>query len=1255
MKFTTVALDYAKTTGAVLALAAALFFGYSIVGYVTDTFSNARAIGSGECSGCGGGIIWIRGGAGFAWFPQLDGGGGGGGGFEPYCTLALTQNGTQQYILSWTAPYATSFSIDHSIGNVTPATGGTQIIGVYASETPYIGTAVTPYGTVTCQTTYTPPPNPPYCSLIASPTTIPSGGSSTITWNTTSGVPFSVNNGVGSLTPVGGGSFVVSPATTTTYIGTVTGTNYQTAQCQTTVVVTPPAKCELEITKVANVASTTVGGQIEYTINVTNTGSAKCTGSGVKIEDVLDSRLAYVSETHSANITAGYGVDPVYTSGNRTLHWNGWDLDPAETGWIKVTVTAGTPTACSEVVPNKARITSYEYNNFLTWIYSSEVAVTVTKDCAPPPPQECKLQIVKAVNLASSTPGASAVYSINFKNIGNKKCTGSGVKVQDVLDPLLTYVSETHSVNVTAGYGTDPVYKSSDRTLRWNAWDLDPGEEGWVAFTATVGTPTDCSAIVSNTARITSYEYNNFTTWVSSLNITFPVTKNCQPPATCSHGYWKTHLFWYDANDPHDVLLLTQLNAQGPGSEALRESARAYLNAEYPDVECEDLPPPPPPQECTLEITKTTRDDRSFAPNENVEYTISVKNTGGKKCTGSGVKIQDYLDPHLTYISETHSANITAGYGTEPVYKSSNRTLYWNAWDLDPNESGWIKFVAKVGTPTSCTEMIHNKAKVTAYEYNNFTTWVESNTVDISVTKDCYVPVPYCTMSSNGNTITWNSTNTSSATIDQGIDSVALSGSTTVSPSVTTTYTGTFTGPGGTVTCNTTITTQTPVPQCTISLSASKITSGQSVMVSWTSNNVSQGFISSVGTTTPVSGGSQEVFPSDSTTFTGTFTGSYGTVTCQAPITVEKGGGGCSGNCGGGLNQPNVVMLQKPPEAPLAFVTLEQIPYTGFQAGKALTLAFWLAVGLLAAAVTYFVMGPGAVTYVMGNALTAAGIGRYDEYTEVATEPRPVPQTLKPEVRRDSAAYNGNGYAASVAAPAMTYTAPVVSAPTQDTTDLADVIESRAHAAGVLVSPEAVHTVLRISKDRGEVLRQFGEILNESVRTLPREDGWVMLTSERLERMTETVAKPVTVATQTTTPSVEAILNTVMPPQVPKTVQSVNVEMPMAVADDQSVVMSLAKAVLSGNRELAYATLRNLEASRAHAATVMTVVAGACDQLYRARRHGLTTELSVSAMDVTDETLAKIIEAFTHGMDQTYPNPFTSLKLAVAQAFEARG
>lgn len=824
-----------------------------------------------------------------------------------------------------------------------------------------------------------------------------------------------------------------------------------------------------------------------------------------------------------------------------------------------------------------------------------EDTITIAPPPPPPPPspEECKLEITKTASAETVAPGTAYEYTLTIKNVGNKNCTGGGVKVLDVLDQRLTFISATQSSNVTQGYGSDPTYTTHDRTVRFNADTLTPGESGWMKIKVKAAAPSACTETIPNVAKVTAFEYNYFQNFETSNTVRVTVAKDCTPP-------------------------------------------------------------PPPVGTCALEISKTA-DKTQAVPGDFVWYTINFKNTGTKECTGGGVKVVDILDPGLTYITEMHSTNVVGGYDSDPVYSASDRTVRFNAATLTPGEAGWVKIKVKVGTPATCSSVIHNVAKITAYELQ--WVYVTSTPTSLTVTKECSTPAPVCTLGvaptslqpGQSATLTWGSSNVTSVSIDQGIGSVALSGSRVVNPSANTTYTGTFTGPGGTVTCQASITlTQTLTPQCTLSVSAASITSGQSVMVSWTSLNVTQGFVNAVGTTTPVSGGSAEVFPADSMTFTGTFTGPYGTATCSAPITVTRGGGGCQGNCGGGLNQPNVVMLQKPPEAPLAFVTLEQIPYTGFAAGKLLTLVFWLAVGLLAAVATYFAMGQRAIQYAFGQGLTA----EYS-YEPQIQAPRPTPSTVRTEV---SNGYRTNGYKATVASvpvvPVVHFPQPVVSQ--EVATDLADTIESRAHSAGVLISPEAVQRAIELSRDRGEVLRQFGEILNDALRTLPREDGWVMLTSERFESLSGAAQKPVTLATPTSTPSVEAILSSVMPPAAP-VARPVPVEMPMADADDQSVVMSLVRALLHGNREQAYATLRNLETGRANAASVMTVIAGAVDQLFRARRHGLTTELSAAALDVSDEKLAQIVEIFTHGMDASYTNPFTSLKLAVARAFEARG
>jgi Tol biopolymer transport system component len=77
----------------------------------------------------------------------------------------------------------------------------------------------------------------PTGTLSASPSSISDGSSTTLSWTSQNATSASINGGVGSVTPVSGGSVTVSPTTTTTYTLTLTGGG-ESATYQATVTVT---------------------------------------------------------------------------------------------------------------------------------------------------------------------------------------------------------------------------------------------------------------------------------------------------------------------------------------------------------------------------------------------------------------------------------------------------------------------------------------------------------------------------------------------------------------------------------------------------------------------------------------------------------------------------------------------------------------------------------------------------------------------------------------------------------------------------------------------------------------------------------------------------------------------------------------------------------------------------------------------------------------------------------------------------------
>jgi hypothetical protein len=135
--------------------------------------------------------------------------------------------------------------------------------------------------------------------------------------------------------------------------------------------------------------------------------------------------------------------------------------------------------------------------------------------------------------------------------------------------------------------------------------------------------------------------------------------------------------------------------------------------------------------------------------------------------------------------------------------------------------------------------------------------------------------------------LNWTVTGATSVSITPGVGNVALSGTTTVSPATTTTYTLTAVGPAGNVTATAIITVGTAVvgtPQIIrFEGSPLSIQPGQQSTLSWTTQGAATVSISGVGAVTL--NGSTTVTPAQTTTYTLTASSSDGK-SVSAPITI---------------------------------------------------------------------------------------------------------------------------------------------------------------------------------------------------------------------------------------------------------------------------------------------------------------------------------------------------------------------------------
>lgn len=197
----------------------------------------------------------------------------------------------------------------------------------------------------------------------------------------------------------------------------------------------PNRFCQLEITKTPTSQTVVAGGEVNFNISFKNTGTADCTGGGVHLMDTLDSRLTFVSQTHTSNTDDGYGEYESFDAGTRTLHWNAHELTPGESGSVNLKVKASESVSCGEtIVTNKAKITALELNNFSTWVQSNLAQVTITKTCEPTPtptPTPAPTSTPTPTPTPTPTAGGEALLSIQK--------TG----------PVSTHRSETYSYKIT--------------------------------------------------------------------------------------------------------------------------------------------------------------------------------------------------------------------------------------------------------------------------------------------------------------------------------------------------------------------------------------------------------------------------------------------------------------------------------------------------------------------------------------------------------------------------------------------------------------------------------------------------------------------------------------------------------------------------------------------------------------------------------------------------------------------------------------
>ncbi len=221
------------------------------------------------------------------------------------------------------------------------------------------------------------------------------------------------------------------------------------------------------------------------------------------------------------------------------------------------------------------------------------------------------------------------------------------------------------------------------------------------------------------------------------------------------------------------------------------------------------------------------------------------------------------------------------------ILLGASSTLEWSTKDADS-----VSIAPGIGAVDPSGTLTVTPASTTEY---TLTATGPGGAAEARTTVSVTIPPPTVTLQATPLTITpgesaslsWNSTNADTCTIAPEVGSIDCSGSISVTPSATTAYSITATGPSGIATADVVVTVEEPRPTVSISASPASIVLGGSTLLSWDSQKVTSVHIDNgIGSVTLT--GSQAVSPTATTTYIITGTGVDGTV--SSAVTVEVAG-----------------------------------------------------------------------------------------------------------------------------------------------------------------------------------------------------------------------------------------------------------------------------------------------------------------------------------------------------------------------------
>ena len=852
-------------------------------------------------------------------------------------TISLGSSST----LTWTSTNATSASISNNIGSVplngslsvSPTTTTTYKITVKNAR----GVKAVAKAKITVKSAL------PVVSFSAYPDYLLLGETSTLSWTTANATAVSIDNGIGSVAL--NGSTTVTPSVTTTYTLTATGTGGTiTAQVEVQVNATPAPTIILTATPQSifpyevsllcwhaenadsvfidnGVGAVATEGTIQvspaatttYTATATNAGGTASASTTVSVDDTLGPSAAIYSSLEivpaggtailswsslhalSASIDNGIGNVPVSGSLNVTpIHTTTYTLSVMNqngTASASVKIVVLSAPKCFAYVPNSSSNTVSVVNT----AYSGSVIKTIPVGGQPRgsvvSPDGTRVYIGNAgsnsISVIDTGPNA-VVSSINL---------GGGPKYL-AMHPAGRILYAT--LEKASSYAIATIDTASGQVLK----ELDLGGDylGGIAVHPD-GSLLYAAAYGGSMVLVISTASNEI---VSQIPLRAPIDLAVSPDGSRLYAI-QGYSGYSDNISVLDTIVNTVISSLRvnlpngvPASlvalELLPDGSKLYVTVS---------------DDSSVSIIDTStllaRRAESFAgyspkcltanPDGSKVYVIFsgsnylVYYYSGSGTIGGWLSVGSYplsYGNFIGYMAEAAAGKVSqdnvgvAGVALTIAGEDVTRTA---VTDADGNFITALKNGTYTVTPAKGNSVFSPQSRQVTVDQS--LSGLDFTVIDPALPPTVALSASPTTIQAGSTaTLSWTSTNAATAEIDNNVGIVPVSGSKTVTPDATTTYTITVSNTVLTATATTQIIVTSPPPSVIISASPAAIVSGGSSTLTWTTTNAATASIDNGVGTVPVNG-SVSVSPTATTTYTITATGSGGSASTSVKVTVE--------------------------------------------------------------------------------------------------------------------------------------------------------------------------------------------------------------------------------------------------------------------------------------------------------------------------------------------------------------------------------